>query len=392
MPRPRSTELRDEVEERRLSPLQVVEDQDERALFGQELEESADRPECLVGRSSRAAEPYRLAHPGSDRRRLTRHHRGNFGLSPLGVVVTLDARGRRDGLAHGEERDALAIGQASPTQHTRLPFEARDRLVDQAGLAHAGLAEDRRELGSPIPDRPPIRELQQRELVFPADVGRPTSRMWVALETEEPEALDAPRESFQLERAGRLGSHESSHESMRDTGEEDLAVTGLRLQAGREVGRAAEHGRAASGEHLTGRDPGADLETGPPSSFELVVQRVQRRMHLVGGANGPRCVVLVHLGGSERGNDRIADELLHRPAVALDGDAHRLVVARHQAAERFGVETLSERRRPHDIGEHDRDGAARSSVAGAGQGDPARRAEAGVGRHRRAACLAARSP
>ena len=88
------------------------------------------------------------------------------------------------------------------------------------------------------------------------------------------------------------------------------------------------------------------------SSFRVV----ERGVHLVGGAHGAQRVVLVHLGRSERGDDGVADELLHRAAVAFDGVAHRLVVARHHAPERLGVEAFAERGRADDVGEHDRHG------------------------------------
>ena len=61
-----------------------------------------------------------------------------------------------------------------------------------------------------------------------------------------------------------------------------------RLQPGREVRGAAEHGRAAAGEHLPGRDAGAHLELDRPPAFELVVQAPERGVHLVGGAHRAR--------------------------------------------------------------------------------------------------------
>ncbi len=81
-------------------------------------------------------------------------------------------------------------------------------------------------------------------------------------------------------------------------------------------------------------------------------------MHVVGSPHGAQSVILVDLGRSERSHDRVADELLYRATVTLDGVAHRLVVARHQPPERLRVETLAERRRSHDVGEHDRHGTA----------------------------------
>src|SRR5207253_2245395 len=51
-----------------------------------------------------------------------------------------------------------------------------------------------------------------------------------------------------------------------------------------------------------------------------------------------------------------ADELLDGAAVPLEGGAHLVEVAGHQAPERLRVEPLTERRRPDHVGEEDRDG------------------------------------
>ncbi len=151
-----------------------------------------------------------------------------------------------------------------------------DRLVDQAGLAHARFAEHGRELRPPIPDRPAIRELEQGELVLPADMRRARFTPLFAVEAEQTEALHPRLEPLQLERAGRLRSHQMPHEPMGGGGKQDLAVAGLGLQPGCEVGRTSEHRRTAAGEDLAGRNPRADLEAGAPPALELVVHAVER--------------------------------------------------------------------------------------------------------------------
>ena len=58
----------------------------------------------------------------------------------------------------------------------------------------------------------------------------------------------------------------------------------------------------------------------------------QRVAHLDRRAAGAQRVVLVHLRDAEHGHDRVADELLDRPAVRLDDPLHALEVAGEQRA------------------------------------------------------------
>ncbi len=60
--------------------------------------------------------------------------------------------------------------------------------------------------------------------------------------------------------------------------------------------------------------------------------------------------------GRLRIGGRVADVLLDRSPVAPDRRTHRVEVARLDVAERFGVQTLAERRRAGDVAEHDGDG------------------------------------
>ena len=92
-------------------------------------------------------------------------------------------------------------------------------------------------------------------------------------------------------------------------------------------------------------------------------------------------MVLVQGGDAEDGHDRVTDELLDRPSVTLEHALHLLEKARHDAAERLRVETLSESRRSRDVGEEHRDGLAHlASRCGRQRGaaDPAEAEALGV--------------
>src|SRR5207248_3918972 len=91
----------------------------------------------------------------------------------------------------------------------------------------------------------------------------------------------------------------------------------------------------------------------------LLVQLCQARLHLGRGADGPERVVLVRGWDAEHGHHRVADELLDRAAVPLERRAHLLEVARHDPANRLGVDPLAAPGGVDDIAEEDGHGPAR---------------------------------
>ena len=62
-------------------------------------------------------------------------------------------------------------------------------------------------------------------------------------------------------------------------------------------------------------------------------------------------VVLMHDRDPKDPHHRIADEVLDRPAMALDHVDHALEPPLHRPAQRLGVHPLSKRSRPHDVRE-----------------------------------------
>ena len=78
----------------------------------------------------------------------------------------------------------------------------------------------------------------------------------------------------------------------------------------------------------------------------------ERRSH------GPLRVVAVRLGRAEEPADRVADELLHRPAEADELRANALVVRRERVADVFGIDGLGARGRSDDVAEERRDDLA----------------------------------
>ena len=121
-------------------------------------------------------------------------------------------------------------------------------------------------------------------------------------------------------------------------------------------------------DHVTGRHP---LALGRPRSEEhqrlarvdcdpdlevvLLASPVSDRE---GRTDGALRVVLVRDRRAEQGHDGVPDELLHRPAVALELVAEVLPVRRQQRAHVLRVHPLGARREADEVGEEDGDDLA----------------------------------
>ena len=92
-----------------------------------------------------------------------------------------------------------------------------------------------------------------------------------------------------------------------------------------------------AGDDLAGVDPDVVAAARCPRPLGTRVEGRQRGLHVRGGADRPQRVVLVADRQPEDGHDRIADELLDRPAVPLEGVPHRFEVAGHHLAQRLGL-------------------------------------------------------
>jgi hypothetical protein len=117
-------------------------------------------------------------------------------------------------------------------------------------------------------------------------------------------------------------------------------------------------GRGVAGEDLSGVDPRPDLEREPVVTLELIIEAGERLFHLVCGAGGAECVVLVHLRHAEDRHCGVADELLDRAVVPLDDRADGVEVAPHDAAEDLRIERCPQAGEVDNVHEEDGDGLA----------------------------------
>ena len=230
------------------------------------------------------------------------------------------------------------------------------------------------------------RLFQDRQLAVAADERRLLALALGALdESDKPIRRDPLGLALQLERLDLLDVDEVAHELIRQPADQDLVCGSGLLQAGCRVDGVAGHeplpGGRVAGDHLAGVDPGPIRELHAVPRQEVLVELAERLLHAMRGADRPERVVLVQLRQAEDGHDRVADVLLDRPAVEVEDRLHRVEVAGHDLAERFGIERLAEVRRALEVREDDRDGLAHLlRRQGRGQRRPAEPAQPELGR------------
>ena len=114
---------------------------------------------------------------------------------------------------------------------------------------------------------------------------------------------------------------------------------------------AGDHALPLGGERhrrLAGEDAYAEAQVGHGG---LLRQRLDRVDEIESCPHGPFGVVLPCDGRPPEGHDRVADELLHRAAVALDHRARGFEVARLQLAHVLEIAPFRQGRVPDEVGE-----------------------------------------
>ncbi len=167
------------------------------------------------------------------------------------------------------------------------------------------------------------------------------------------------------------------------------------LEPGRGVDRVAGRERAAGtrrpGHDRPGVDAGADLQADAEARAQLLRQRGDRLVEVVGGPHRAQGVVLAHLGHPEHREHRVADELLDGPAVALDRRPGHREVATHHRAVGLRVELLAQRGRAGHVGEQQGHRLADLAPGPGGYRRAALQAELGLVRQRGSTVLAPRA-
>ena len=175
-------ELVEEVEERLVGPVDVLDDQDERTLLGERLEEAPPGGERLV---AAVAADLLLAAEAEERQQV----RLDAGLvagpgervldrpadlrCDVGRCVLLDdARLRLHDLAERPQRDPVSVGETAtlaPGDELRVGVDDALELEDEPALADAGDADERQELRRALVARAVEGVADDRELALAAD-------------------------------------------------------------------------------------------------------------------------------------------------------------------------------------------------------------------------------
>ena len=349
-------EILEQVEQRRLGPVDVFDDDDERLIAGELFEQTPYRPERLAGGCLRRGRADGAEDPSRDELRVL--------AARQDLAHTVVAAQRPDDGHQRPERDPVAVREAASRQCDRLVLQRGAQLGCQARLPDPGRPDQREQPARPGRNRRGIPVPQGFQLQLAADERRvePSCVCTGALDHRE----DVPRREWiglalQRQLVARLEHDRVLDESSRRLADEDLACARRLLEALRDVDRVArdEHLStcAVARDYLAAVDADADADAYLQFALELLIQLGQRLTQLGRGAHRPQRVVLVQLGDAEDGHDGIADELLDRAAVPLEHERHLLEEAGHHAAQRLRVEPLTERRRIRDVREQDGDRA-----------------------------------
>ncbi len=371
----------EQLEERRLGPVDVFHDDHEWPAPRDRFEELADRPPGLLRGDAAGCE----AGSSCDLRR-----------DELGLLVrSTAARGRgqrrlrgRSGeppryLCHRPVGDPLPVGKAAADGRRRHVAKIGAERPDEPGLADTRGPDDGDE-----PRRRGRSDLveglaQQSQLGLTTDerCHRAIRRLGGAGGYgHEPPRLHRRRLALEGEAVDRRQLRVRADQTRRLIADQHLAGGCGTLESLGDVDRIAERRRCSAGgladDDLAGVDAGPHLEPLPPTPFELRVQVRERGPHLERRPRRPQRVVLVGDRDPEDGHHRVAHVLLDRAAVPGDHVMGLVEPAPDELVQRLRIEVLAELREPANVGEKDAD-----HLAGAG----ARRADRG---ERRAAARA----
>ena len=284
------------------------------------------------------------------------------GLAVVHVEVGLEE------IDDGQVAGRLAVGHGARLQDEPvLGAVGVGELVEQARLAHPGLADGRHELT--VPGASLLEALAELlDLGVPADeAGEPAGRRGLQARSQRAD----PGELVDLDRGGQaLHGHGAQwghlHEAFGEREgvgrQEDRARIGELLHPRREVGGLAD-GRVVHAEvgpdrpndHLAGIQAHAYADRDAVLSPDALGVPLHRLLHAERGVAGADGVVLVRQRRAEEGHDAIAHHLVHRPLVAVDGRHHVLDDGIEELARLLGVAIGEELHGALEVGEEDGD-------------------------------------
>ena len=341
----RRGKLLEEAQRRRVEPLRVVEDEEQRRVGEEAREERAHRARDGLGRRVGAGTSLERAERGRRLRRRARIRPGAEQLEP-GPVGALHA-----GLVACERQRARAFGQHARdlAREPRLSdarlapdLDAPDRRIARERAADVGdlrVAPDERGVAAiGLARAPRVGGELGHELVDARGLGEPAQR--AAPEIRELEArVRAP---------------------CRDLGDEDLARRRLALEARGEPDRRALCGVVAAqrvADHPdpdeAGRHADADRERHPVARAHRLRVGPRLLAHLERRAERAHRIVAARARRAEERHEAVAAKLVDRAAFAVDRLHGECEEAVHDGVNVFGIECFGHRERAGDVRDED---------------------------------------
>ena len=311
-----------------------------------------------------------------ERQDLVRHLRRH--LRRRVAVVQFEVRSEE--LDDRRPTGALLVRERARLQDAPLLRELRgDELVNEAGLAHAGLGRDRRELAAPLRSlaEDPLEPL---ELCLPPDEqGEP---LGAGGSDDRPRARRAYElvhlqrcvESLDRPRAERLDGDAGLREPERPLADQDRSWRGHLFHPCRQVGRLTNGGVVhvevvpdRAHDHLARVDAHADPDDDPFGALELFRVAAHRCLHAERGVARAYGVILMGDRRPEERHDPVTHDLIHDALVAVDRFQHALEDSVQQPARLLGVAVGQELHGALEVGEEYRDLLALANEGGSGR-------------------------
>ena len=235
------------------------------------------------------------------------------------------------------------------------------QLVEEAGLAHARLAHDGRDLAVTAP-HPFERSVELLHLCIAPDEAaqaaqgggvKPCSHLACSDHVED---LDGGVEALDRHGAEGLDLHEVLGQAEGFLGDPDGARGSELLHAGGQMGGLANgrvvhpEVRADGADHdLSGVQPNPNPDRDTESAERLFRVTLHQLLHAQGGVTGPHGMVLVGDGRPEQRHDPVAHHLVHGSLVAVDSRHHALEHRVEELARLLGIAVGQELHRALEV-------------------------------------------